>query len=137
MQITRPLAALLSAAILFAAGQASAQFALGPLDNQGNGPTPPFYDPLLRQNSGDLKEHLPPGAPLWLFIPRLGGSVEFTDNVNDAQAGHLVSAPSHTNGVRDFAGLPEGMDSARYRALGNAVTTNVAFWIAERILEAL
>ncbi|HXP13041.1 MAG TPA: hypothetical protein VN795_05215, partial [Stellaceae bacterium] len=87
MQITRPLAALLSAAILFAAGQASAQFALGPLDAQGNGPTPPFYDPLLRQNSGDLKEHLPPGAPLWLFIPRLGGSVEFTDNVNDAQAG--------------------------------------------------
>lgn len=94
MQITRPLAAFLSAAILFAAGPASAQFALGPLDDQGNGPTPPFYEPLLRQSTGDLtqsggdlKEHLPPGAPLWLVIPRIGGSVEFTDNVNDAQAG--------------------------------------------------
>jgi uncharacterized protein (PEP-CTERM system associated) len=87
MQITRPLAALISAAILFAAGPAAAQFALGPLDDQGNGPTPPFYDPLLRQNSDDLKEHLPPGAPLWLVIPRIEGSVEFTDNVRNAQAG--------------------------------------------------
>ena len=87
MQITRPLAALLSAAILFAAGPASAQFALGPLNDQGNGPTPPFYDPLLRQDSGDLKEHLPPGAPVWLIAPRLTTSVEFTDNVRNAQAG--------------------------------------------------
>ncbi len=87
MQITRPLAALLSAAILFAAGQARAQFALGPLDNQGNGPTPPFYDPLLRQNSDDLREHLPAGAPLWLVSPRIQSSVEFTDNVRNAQAG--------------------------------------------------
>jgi DNA (cytosine-5)-methyltransferase 1 len=38
-----------------------------------------------------------------------------------------------SNGVRDFASLPEGLDSARYRALGNAVTVNVAQWIAERI----
>lgn len=47
---------------------------------------------------------------------------------------HLVSASSDSNGVRDFASLPEGMDSARYRALGNAVTTSVAEWIARRIL---
>lgn len=46
---------------------------------------------------------------------------------------HLVSAPADPNGVRDFAGLPEGLDSARYRALGNAVTASVAQWIAERI----
>ena len=45
-------------------------------------------------------------------------------------------AAPDSNGVRDFTGLPKGLDSARYRALGNAVTTNVAFWIAERILEA-
>lgn len=44
-------------------------------------------------------------------------------------------APADSNGVRDFAGLPAGMDSARYRALGNAVTVNVAFWLAKRILE--
>jgi len=91
MQITRPLAVLLSAATLLAAGQASAQFAVGPLDDQGNGPTPPFYDPLLRQNTDDLKEHLPPGAPLWLIAPRITTSVEFTDNVYNAQAGNRVA----------------------------------------------
>jgi site-specific DNA-cytosine methylase len=37
--------------------------------------------------------------------------------------------------VRDFTGLPKGMDSARYRALGNAVTVSVAEWIARRIME--
>jgi hypothetical protein len=36
--------------------------------------------------------------------------------------------------VRDIAGLPEGLDSARYRALGNAVTVQVAEWIARRIM---
>src|SRR3990167_374320 len=45
-----------------------------------------------------------------------------------------VSAGSYTNGVRDFAGLPEGLDSARYRALGNAVTVQVAEWIGRRIV---
>lgn len=49
---------------------------------------------------------------------------------------YAVSAPSDSDRVRDFAGLPEGMDSSRYRALGNAVTVNVATWIAKRILEA-
>jgi len=29
--------------------------------------------------------------------------------------------------------LPKGLDSARYRALGNAVTTNVVYWIVLRI----
>jgi len=82
---------------------------------------------------------------------------------NEAQGGHLVCAtlrgggdtpkshrkPSGTDrsplvcsspdadGVRDFAGLPEGMDSARYRALGNAVTVQVAEWIARRILKSI
>jgi DNA (cytosine-5)-methyltransferase 1 len=44
---------------------------------------------------------------------------------------------AHANGVRSFAGLPEGMDSARYRALGNAVTKTVAEWIARRILTSI
>lgn len=34
-----------------------------------------------------------------------------------------------------FEYLPKGLDSARYRALGNAVTVSVAEWIARRILE--
>lgn len=47
---------------------------------------------------------------------------------------HLVvhSAPAANRG-RDFTRLPSGMDSPRYRALGNAVTVSVAKWIAERI----
>ena len=113
MQITRPLAAFISAAILFSAGPAAAQFALGPLDDQGNGPTPPFYDPLLRQSTGDLKEHLPPGAPLWLVIPRIGGSVEFTDNVNDAQAGQGRVADVVTT---ISPGIYIGGDSPRFTA---------------------
>jgi DNA (cytosine-5)-methyltransferase 1 len=38
-------------------------------------------------------------------------------------------------GVREFAGLPEGLDSARYRALGNAVTVQVAEWIGRRLMD--
>lgn len=50
---------------------------------------------------------------------------------------HLhVSAAPYPNGVRDFTRLPLGMDSARYRALGNAVTVKVIRWIAERILKS-
>ena len=47
----------------------------------------------------------------------------------------LVCAPVHPDGVRSLAELPEGMDSSRYKALGNAVTVTVARWIAERIKE--
>lgn len=47
---------------------------------------------------------------------------------------HLVSAPANSDRVRDFAELPQGMDSARYGALGNAVTASVAEWIGKRIL---
>jgi hypothetical protein len=60
---------------------------------------------------------------------------------------HLVSTQADADGVRDFAGLPEGMDdsdcwpllprgedSARYRALGNAVTVQVVEWIARQII---
>ena len=56
------------------------------------------------------------------------------DGGGDAHsAGHECATPD-ANGMRDFAGLPEGLDSARYRALGNAVTTQVAEWIGRRIL---
>lgn len=48
--------------------------------------------------------------------------------------GAYISAPVDADGVRDFTGLPEGLDSPRYRALGNAVTVQVAEWIARRIL---
>jgi len=46
----------------------------------------------------------------------------------------LVCAEINAGGMRDFAGLPKGLDSARYRALGNAVTVTVIRWIGERIV---
>jgi site-specific DNA-cytosine methylase len=49
-------------------------------------------------------------------------------------ASPLLCAPTYPSGVRDSARLPLGLDSARYRALGNAVTVSVAYWIAERIV---
>lgn len=62
---------------------------------------------------------------------------------NDGQDNRIIecSAP-YSSGVRDAPGiseemddsLPAGMDSARYRALGNAVTVKVIRWIAERIV---
>jgi DNA-cytosine methyltransferase len=53
---------------------------------------------------------------------------------NDAQGNHIVSSPADSNGMRDFASLPKGMDSPRYRALGNAVTASVAYFIAKRMM---
>ncbi len=56
---------------------------------------------------------------------------------NDGQANRIVEcAPLDSNGMRDFASLPKGLDSARYRALGNAVTASVAEWIGRRIIAA-
>jgi len=54
---------------------------------------------------------------------------------NDAQGNHLVSSEIDSHRMRTFTGLPSGMDSPRYRALGNAVTASVAYWIAKRILK--
>ena len=44
-----------------------------------------------------------------------------------------LCAPPDSDGVRDFAGLPKGMDSPRYQALGDAVTVEVTEWIGRRI----
>jgi DNA (cytosine-5)-methyltransferase 1 len=47
---------------------------------------------------------------------------------------HLVCPEVDADRMRDFTGLPEGMDSPRYRALGNAVTATVAEWIGRRLI---
>jgi DNA (cytosine-5)-methyltransferase 1 len=39
--------------------------------------------------------------------------------------------------MRNAARLPEGMDSARYRALGNAITVPVAEWLGKRLKTAM
>ncbi len=49
---------------------------------------------------------------------------------------HLICTEIDAHGVREATGLPLGLDSARYRSLGNAVTVQVAQWIAERIRDA-
>lgn len=73
---------------------------------------------------------------------RNGGppNLAFTVRPNQKDTSHgngnySVCAPTDSNGVRDFTGLPKGLDSPRYRALGNAVTVQVAQWIGQRILE--
>lgn len=48
----------------------------------------------------------------------------------------VANSPPDSTRVRNLAGLPKEMDSARYRALGNAWTTQVAEWIARRIAPA-
>lgn len=58
----------------------------------------------------------------------------WSPNAEEAAEGALVSSQADSDGVRDFAGLPKGMDSPRYRALGNAVTVQVAQWIATRLI---
>jgi uncharacterized protein (PEP-CTERM system associated) len=94
MPITRPLAALLAVAVLLAASPATAQFALGPLDEQGQGPVPPVTLPnqqQLRQEAPpapDPNTGLPPkGPPMWLIVPRIDVSEEITDNARDAETG--------------------------------------------------
>jgi len=87
-------------------------------------------------NSGGFRTE--PGEHLVTFSDPRKGQLQAGEIIQRPDGGilHLdehVSSPPDSNGVRDFTGLPEGMDSARYRALGNAVTVNVAEWIARRI----
>jgi site-specific DNA-cytosine methylase len=60
-----------------------------------------------------------------------------TENMRNRSQGpgNYVREAADADGVRDFAGLPEGLDSARYRALGNAITVQVGRWIAKRIAD--
>lgn len=84
----------------------------------------------------------PHGEDLTRSLSRVGGGDDF-----GANKGTLLSAPADSNRVRGASGVSEGvddspfatdflptkLDSARYRALGNAVTVSVAYWIARRI----
>ena len=101
-----------------------------------------------RQNGIGITE----GGPMYTMDGTSQHAVAYHENIggNVAGAGYaraLRRGASHSyqfvgderstvdsHGVRDFASLPEGLDSARYRALGNAVTTSVIRWIGERII---
>ena len=68
-------------------------------------------------------------GPLTLCAPGARMHCDASDN------DHLVICASpDPAGVRDFAGLPKGLDGPRYRALGNAVTVPVIEWLGRRIL---
>lgn len=47
----------------------------------------------------------------------------------------VVCQTTHAFGVRDFAGVSEGLDGNRHRSIGNAVCVHVVRWIGERIIE--
>lgn len=93
-----------------------------------------------RQNGIGIQQ----GGPMYTLdgtsqhaVASLSGIGSGGPDDNDGQAGRIVSAPADSHGMRDFAGLPQGLDSARYRALGNAVTRSVAAWIGRRIVERI
>lgn len=48
-----------------------------------------------------------------------------------------TSTPSDPDRMRAAAGVSKGLDSARYRALGNAVTVPVAEWIGRQLMRHL
>ena len=55
---------------------------------------------------------------------RMRDSAGLSEGLDDSEEGGFENPPL----------LPEGLDSARYRALGNAVTVQVAEWIGKRIM---
>ena len=108
----------------------------------GEGPTP-----AGRAAGAQIASTLGGGAPFrgWrvdfdrsgAFIP-VARTLHVRGNKNDTPDidGGVVSAPSDADGVRETARVPgrvDTPDSPRYAALGDAVTVNVAQWIAERI----
>lgn len=76
--------------------------------------------------------HLVPHAGREERTMQFGGD-EGENGQHHGTADHERAA-ADADRVRDFAGLPKGMDSPRYRALGNAVTVSVIEWIGKRII---
>ena len=81
------------------------------------------------------------GGPMYTLSKTEQHAVAFAENQRGGTGqGHntnYVSSQAYPDRMREAASLPRGMDSPRYRALGNAVTVSVARWIAERLLRAL
>lgn len=69
--------------------------------------------------------------------PAVCGAISSSDggySPDRAASNQYISTPPDSDRMRSFAGLPVGLDSARYRALGNAVTVSVAEWIGRRLV---
>jgi len=65
-----------------------------------------------------------------------GRAGSLTGSRSGKQFEGIVCPQVDADRVREAPGLPRGMDSARYRGLGNAVTVNVVYWIGQRIMQA-
>ncbi len=71
---------------------------------------------------------------------RVAGTLEtsygskWQNNQSAVQGNLVVCKKNHTGRSRTTPGLPVGLDAARYRALGNAVTVPVAEWIGRRLM---
>lgn len=70
-----------------------------------------------------------PAAKGW----RADGETWTLDSRGSADVVCSAAAPF---GVREAPGVPEGLDSSRYRAIGNAVPVMVAEWVGRRIARA-
>jgi site-specific DNA-cytosine methylase len=102
--------------------QGPGNYVVGSLDASRGGP-----DDNAAQ-AGHLVPDIRPQERALHFGCNARGNDEHDGDFNDERA------PLDTNGMRDFAGLPKGLDSPRYRALGNAVTVSVIEWIGRRIV---
>lgn len=76
------------------------------------------------------------GTPIVAETLRCGGRSQGAGSSYDNTPYTTVKFTSpDADRMRDATGLPKGMDSARYRALGNAVPVPVVEWIGRRIIE--
>jgi len=73
-------------------------------------------------------------APNCSYALNAAGSRRFDAGNETFVVGVGSCAKPERHRTREAAGLPRGLDSARYRALGNAVTVNVAYWIGCRLM---
>jgi DNA (cytosine-5)-methyltransferase 1 len=65
-----------------------------------------------------------------------GGPVYSLDGISQHAVTIPVGPSPDADRVRTPTGVPRGLDSPRYRALGNAVTVPVIEWIGRRILDS-
>lgn len=89
------------------------------------------------ERSGSLRERDFKGTNEDIEQPAFIATINHLDHqhgCDEAANGLLIRAAADAHRVRSFARLPEGLDSPRYRALGNAVTVSVIQWIARRII---
>lgn len=123
---------LRSAQVLFDTGAATIarRAGLGQRENAANGISQPIRETNTYsiQHAGIGRKHnAGPQAKGY----RNDGETYTLDSRGNSDA---VCKTDDAFGVRGFAGISEGMDGNRYRAIGNAVCVRVIEWIGKRIM---